>query len=82
MKLQVEPETPEQEVTRLRHELSHVSEQTTIAHHMAMSWRQRCLASEEQCRRLQKKFDRKQAKDTAPEEDISTDEALSLPEVW
>jgi hypothetical protein len=54
--LQMDPKTPEQEVVRLRHELAHVNEQATVAHSMAMEWRQRARAAEEQCQRLERKY--------------------------
>jgi hypothetical protein len=87
MNLSMERETTTEELVSLRRELAHVSEQCRVAHSMAMEWRQRCLASEEHCRRLQKKLDRKRdhknaGTDTSTEEDIQTDEALSLPAVW
>jgi hypothetical protein len=44
---------PELTVERLQRELAHVDRQFRVAHAMAMSWRQRALDAEEQCRRLQ-----------------------------
>jgi hypothetical protein len=66
MTLQVEPDTPEQEVIRLRHELQHLIEQCQVSHGMAMSWKVRALDAEEQVRRLQHKVDRLRAKQDQP----------------
>jgi hypothetical protein len=49
------------ELARVQMELEHVNEQCEVAHRMAMHWRQRALAAEEQVRRLEQRIRRKQA---------------------
>jgi hypothetical protein len=44
------------ELERLRRELAHVNSQCQTAHAMAMDWRRRALAAEEQSRRLERKY--------------------------
>jgi hypothetical protein len=51
MTLHRDEDTPTQVITRLQRELAHISEQATVAHAMAMDWRQRGLARQELCRR-------------------------------
>jgi hypothetical protein len=49
-------DTPADDVSSLRRELEHVSQQAIVSHRMAMDWRRRALAAEEQCRRLERKY--------------------------
>jgi hypothetical protein len=65
MHLDLSDEPAEQEVLRLRRELVHVQEQSRIAHGLAMTWKQRAVAAEEQVRRLQGKLDRREVKQSA-----------------
>jgi len=82
---QMEAETPELEMTRLRRELAHVGEQCQVAHAMAMDWRKRALKAEEQCQRLQAKYDKLRRRkgaghDVAPDGDHRGEE-MPLPQV-
>jgi hypothetical protein len=82
--LQMEPETLEVIVDRLRRELDHRDAQCKTAHAMAMDWRRRALTAEEQCRRLERKYrNLKRRKGLEHEADdlgesADEDEALSL----
>ena len=58
MTVQMEPETLEVIIDRLRRELDHRDAQCKTAHAMAMDWRRRALTAEEQGRRLRAKYDR------------------------
>jgi hypothetical protein len=80
MALSMDEEAPAQTIARLQRELDHVSEQARVSHAMAMSWRARALAAEEQVRRLETRLRRKETQDAPPEPmpDESGDEALSL----
>jgi hypothetical protein len=84
MTLQMDAESPTQQIARLTRELAHVGEQCRLAHRMAMDWRQRALTAEEQSRRLQRKYyNLKRRKgleheSDEPDEDLDWDEALSL----
>jgi hypothetical protein len=51
------------ELERVQLELVHVNEQCQVAHAMAMDWLRRCLRAEELCEQLQRKLDRRQAKE-------------------
>jgi uncharacterized membrane protein len=80
--LQMNLETPEDEVTYLRRELEHVSQQAIVSYAMAMDWRRRALTAEEQCRRLRAKYDRlrqrKGVTDAADTDEDPEDAAVSL----
>jgi hypothetical protein len=54
MRLSLEPETVEQEISSLRLELSHVNEQCRIAHAIAQAWKHRALKAEAQIQRQHK----------------------------
>jgi hypothetical protein len=84
MELSMDEETPTQTITRLLRELDHVIEQSKVSHAMAMRWKARALAAEEQVRRLETRLRRKETQDAPPEPitDESGDEALSLSSVW
>jgi hypothetical protein len=85
MTLSMADEVPAQTIARLQRELAHVSEQARVSHAMAMRWRGRALAAEAQCRRLQHRLQRKEAKEAPTPEllpDESGAEALSLSDVW
>jgi hypothetical protein len=82
MALSMDEEAPAQTIARLQREIEHISEQARVSHAMAMSWRGRALPAEEQCRRLQHRLQRKEAKDAPTPEPLTDeigDEALSLP---
>jgi hypothetical protein len=78
----MEGETLAQTIDRLEREVAHVTEQARVSHAMAMTWRTRAKAAEEQCWRLDRRLQRKGA--TAPPEPLTgedADEALSVPSV-
>jgi hypothetical protein len=64
---QMEPETPELEIARLRRELAHANEQCRVAHAMAMDYRTKYRASEKERASLERKLERKRAKQKPPE---------------
>jgi hypothetical protein len=48
---------PEDEFVSLRLEVDHLKSQLVVAHTMAMDWRQRCKAAEQQCAHLHKQLE-------------------------
>jgi hypothetical protein len=48
---------PKDELVSLRLEVDHLKSQLVVAHTMAMDWRQRCQAAEQQCARLHKQLE-------------------------
>jgi hypothetical protein len=70
------PDTPPDDLTTLRRELAHVSEQCRIAHTMAQSWKSRALAADKRCEALQKQLDRRTRTGAQEEEPPSPQEPL------